>query len=553
MSSNNSFTDTLVSVVIASSSSVAKVYIIGSLGYWCVRHPKDAPLIPATSVRMLSRLSFDVMGLPMIYCAIGSTLSASVFQSSWFVFIAPFIVIGSSFLVATALAQIPCFKKSLFGNKDSSQKPVLSIANYNALRIAASFPNIVAMPILILPSLCDFDVVHLAFGEGDSPESVSLDCSNNMKTMVFIYFFSFSLIFYVIGHPTLLSAGKHHHNMSTLPPGAAHQNTTSSADDGGTNTLTRLRKFVYGPIKQTFMSPPVIALLLGFSTALIPPARNAIFSQGGYLRFFGSALVSLSDAAPATFILVTAASLVLDPKKPTTSLTSSLSSNDERRTQDMSSSNASRERNEHCFDKIEDATLQEQPQLLDKSHCTYEPDTNQFAPRSQETISISLPTEPNIDDTPKAVQDACSMKENNQIEQPQRPTMQSKAFVSLLKSCVIPRSPFTMVHVWFGLARFVVTPAIICALLVIGDCSGIFSMLSISPLVKLVVLLNAALPGAMIVVVLLNKSGFNDSANLVAKVYLPSYLTSIVSTAFWTSVGLYISIPDENGLSFCGQ
>jgi hypothetical protein len=83
------------------------------------------------------------------------------------------------------------------------------------------------------------------------------------------------------------------------------------------------------------------------------------------------------------------------------------------------------------------------------------------------------------------------------------------------------------------------------------DCGGILS--GIPDLAKMVVIVNAGLPGAQLVVITLKSKGLTDSASIVAKVYLPSYLLSAVTIAAWTSIGLLLSIPDENGASFCGR
>ena len=82
------------------------------------------------------------------------------------------------------------------------------------------------------------------------------------------------------------------------------------------------------------------------------------------------------------------------------------------------------------------------------------------------------------------------------------------------------------------------------------DCGGILS--GIPDLAKMVVIVNAGLPGAQLIVITLKSKGLSDSASIVAKVYLPSYLLSAFTIAAWTSIGLLLSIPDENGKSFCG-
>jgi hypothetical protein len=73
-------------------------------------------------------------------------------------------------------------------------------------------------------------------------------------------------------------------------------------------------------------------------------------------------------------------------------------------------------------------------------------------------------------------------------------------------------------------------------------------------LAKLVLIVNSSVPGALIIVVLLkSQPELNETANVVAKVYFPTYIISIVSIAAWTALGLIVSIPDENGNDFCSR
>ena len=105
-------------------------------------------------------------------------------------------------------------------------------------------------------------------------------------------------------------------------------------------------------------------------------------------------------------------------------------------------------------------------------------------------------------------------------------------------------------HIWFTLSRLVLSPALICGILIGLECGGLLH--GVPPLAKLVVVINSALPGALIVVVLLKSNpALAETAAVVAKVYLTSYILSIVTLAAWTVVGLWISIPHDDGSSFC--
>jgi hypothetical protein len=83
------------------------------------------------------------------------------------------------------------------------------------------------------------------------------------------------------------------------------------------------------------------------------------------------------------------------------------------------------------------------------------------------------------------------------------------------------------------------------------DCGGALG--GIPNLAKMVVIVNAGLPGAQTIVLTLKSKGLSETASIVAKVYLPSYLLSVVTIAAWTSLGLIISVPRDDGTSFCNR
>ena len=105
---------------------------------------------------------------------------------------------------------------------------------------------------------------------------------------------------------------------------------------------------------------------------------------------------------------------------------------------------------------------------------------------------------------------------------------------------------------WFVLSRLFVAPALVVGTIVGLDCGGSSFLRGVPNLAKLVVIINSCLPGALIVVVLLKSNpSLSETAAAVAQMYLPSYLLSIVSIAGWTALGLYVTLPDEEGLIFC--
>ena len=84
---------------------------------------------------------------------------------------------------------------------------------FEALRIAVAFPNIVALPVLIFPALCEHEVVYDTFSELHNKETATAyelydDCVHQINQMIFAYFFTWSLVFWIIGYQLLISAGQ---------------------------------------------------------------------------------------------------------------------------------------------------------------------------------------------------------------------------------------------------------------------------------------------------------------------------------------------------------
>jgi len=139
-------------------------------------------------VGQVARFTFYALTIPLIYSTIAIAVTIESVGSYWFVFVGAFVVIGTSYAVATTISCL--LHKST------------KIHDYYALKQAAAFPNIVALPILIFPSLCEFPVVYEGYVT-DIPKDVDADsaylqrqCIAQSSTMIFCYFFSWSLAFW---------------------------------------------------------------------------------------------------------------------------------------------------------------------------------------------------------------------------------------------------------------------------------------------------------------------------------------------------------------------
>ena len=398
-------------------------------------------------------------------------------------------------------------------------------------------------PILIFPTLCEFPVVYDSFYEGDdgSTEIEKLkSCVDQSNAMIFVYFFAWNLMFWILGNPALVAAGKKRREMSIAARELRISVESVNSDDaelkidlrddreqqividGATaeaennvvevdrsegekeqkiserrKRITYILHLVAHALLQTVKSPHLVALILGFITASIPPLRDAIFSPGGALRFLGSALESLGYASASVGTLVVAASLVHEASDDAAA-------------------------NSNMIINSREAPQTELSLPTDINSC------------------VRIHDEGRISNTEPLQQHSRNLRDTMRSSRSSFSLMSSKALAAI-------RKPTIRMHAWFIVSRLIVSPAIVCLIVLGMDCGGHLD--GVPSMAKMVVIVNAGLPGAQIVVLTLKAKGLSDSASIVAKVYLPSYILSIITIAAWTSLGLMIS--RDGGTSFC--
>ena len=514
----------------------------------------------------LARFTFHTLTIPLIYSSIAVAVSIESMGDYWFVVVGAFVVLGISYLVATVL-------RHCFISIDNEQ-------DFQALRVAATFPNIVSLPILIFPSLCEFAVVSEGYfrngqdHESDDPtESLERQCIAQSTTMIFMYFFSWSVVFWSFGNSQLMYAASKHSEaesneqlsaeryvqatessedklstkkiiaQTSLRPSIADDVAGSSMDmyevessstqeesilqeqkiditecngnveivtpeikSPDTNTVqsnqqSAILRSMYDAFKKTVTSPGFLAMVAGFLTACIAPLQAAMFESGGAIRFFGSAMETLGMATTPISTMVVAGSLVPIRR---------------------------RENEAHSTDAAGNGQ------------------------ESGETIQGENPimSDPNFGPYNRRADNKHQRRRSSRFQS----FSNSVRSGSIRMLQAVPRSSPEMLrlHIWFCLSRLVITPAAIVGIIVALDCSGSGILNGVPNLAKLVLIVNSALPGALIIIVLLKaKEEMAETAAAVAKVYMPSYILSIFTIAVWTAIGLWVTLPDENGLTVC--
>ena len=434
-----------------------------------------------------------------------------------------FAILMISYLVTLSMGYLPCFRMQ-------------NETYFTPLCIACTFPNIVALPIIIFPTLCEYgvvqdlvreDVMHMDMDRGgddvlsDLDENYLMDvCNKQVNSVVFTYFFGFSIVFWSVGHRALRNCKvKREQPVHVVNDEGDEQLGDSDDADADTGTAdearydiisnsdlsgidaTNARKIIKcGPIqiraqiastikniKEAFVdivtSTAFVALIMGFITACIGPLQRALFDAGGSLRVAGSALESLSNAGTTFATIVVAASLMKnEDEKSSTSI------------------EKDHQNSETLHLNLRDEELDLQNAQKDSEHGL------------RQQIDEVLADENKIDD---------DGKEHGRLVSKYLPSVQRKNM---------------KIYIWQVTSRLIVTPGIVFLLLLRLDCSGLLG--SVPNIAKLVLLVNAAVPGALVVVVILKSEGLTDEAAAVSNTYLSSYGLSVVTLAIWCSIGL---------------
>jgi hypothetical protein len=280
--------------------------------------------------------------------------------------------------------------------------------------------------------------------------------------------------------------------------------------------------------------PPFLAMILAFIVGCLTPVRDLLFSQGGHLRFLGAALQTLGTASSPMSTMVVAASLVPRKDQEQQEEQQQLTVTDNEEHAGISAPCSSSD-----IDTDEEQ-LQSYPQEVENmdSH------SNRTKNESEENRKDVIMSDPNFGPD--------HLRRRSSIHYVGRSIRRSsmKAWTNVRRTPPEQRR----LHLWFTLSKLILSPAFVIMTIVGLDCSGSGILDRVPDLAKLVLVVNASVPGALIVVVLLKSNpDLHETAAVVAKVYFPSYILSIVTIAGWTAAGLLVSIPDEDGNPFCSR
>jgi hypothetical protein len=608
--------DQVKSVIIAATQSVAKVYVIGAVGWCAAKYPTSQPLL--TDVASLARFSFHTLTVALVYGTVSQSISPDSISQYWFCIVGAAVVTALSYILATLLA--PVFgihrrrrrnRKIYSDDEDTSNDD--DDANddeFVALRIAVTYPNIVALPILIFPSLCEYPVVYQGYfaaspSSDDETTPTLQKCIHESNTMIFTYFFCWSVLFWMHAYPALVypkqqtttsadstdvetststthypssdsliilqehdkeegSSRKDHRNAESNTLGERNPSIPSLEDSAATTIatttavpditpswLTTTNKFVstfrkhvsrwrLNSLWRTISSPGCLALLAGIITGCIPGLADLLYPPGAPLRFLGDAISTMGQASSPVSTMVVAASLVV--VAPAVSRHDPNPEEDDDNREDMENHDDDHVRpDDHSWKGTE---LSDRVHVDENRHPRQLPgggggimsDPNYLMQQSYHNHCHRCQQHPSrIRRLSRSIR-----RRSNRIMKSWQQQSQNPSENNHLRSLLL----------WYIFSRLIATPAVVTGIIVGLDCGGWID--TVPNLAKLVVIINSCLPGALIVVVLLQQQNtLSKAAMVVAKVYLPTYLLSIVTIAGWTALGLWVTLPDEDGNTIC--
>lgn len=493
----------ILSIIAASATAVGKTFFIGLVGYLSTKYPNHDPLIPLSSLSLLSRLTFNMLLIPLIYTGVAKSVELSELESLYPIILMSFTILLISFLVTMGLGYLPCFRMQ-------------NATYFIPLCIASTFPNIVALPIIIFPALCEYGVVQDLVRQDIDREGFDMDeeddlmdiCNKQANSVVFTYFFGFNLVFWSVGHHTLRNCrvsqqdedaalSREHYEYGTVTSGDGSAPGISSGWSlaSGQRYIVSKLVIIKNAVGEILASPGFIAMLLGFFTSCIGPMQRALFDTGGSLRVIGSALESLSNAGTTFATIIVAASLV-------------------------------KKGEEHYLDEAPDGS------------------TGDLGEEREEPISCS-DKECVVDISANNLDEDVNRERNNEVLDDTENAETIESLNGGTRGRVIlttpPKYEDIKISIWQVSSRLLVTPGIVLFLLMQLECWGMLG--SIPNIAKLVLLINSAVPGALVVVVILKAEGLACEAAAVSNTYLFSYAISVVTLAVWSSIGLFVFRP----------
>jgi hypothetical protein len=576
----------ITTVALTSLVAMGRIFLVSAVGYVCALYPKDSPLLPPATVKILSRLS-NVLFLPcLIIYSLGSGLTLGLFLRMSKII--PFCLLNE--VIAYGIA----FTLGRILHEDDARL-------FTAVSIAIGSPNVISFPLMIMDTLCK----RSTSVSGDFADSKA--CFVECTSMLFVYSIGWHFVFWGFGYPRLQSlladnvsennrvhdalndknALKQDYDIEMVSKGgdkdARNQKSEAEVATVESQLISNCAFRALDRIVQLFyrvmMSPPIICIVIGITIGVIDPLRSALFKDFTFLTPFGSALSTFADPIICLNCLIMSSSLAtvtIFPRKivkpaefsteavkdkvdiPSSATEASVSGED---VQICSSLN-----DEISYSALDGSDINPEVRPVSIAYTTEGimfsqlnkhvissemTGTRRRRSLTESDLSIISRHEKFIDHVKQiASKDGQVSNTNNSVlssssgipnGESQRgehfePQAQKSSNVEPSDSNVAPPKLRTVAAML--LCRLVIAPLLILPIIKACMSSGFISKSERS--FMLVVFLEAAAPSAQLLIVALSQLGLQKVASQIAYLYILQYTASILTITFWTTIAMSI-------------
>ena len=254
-------------VLLLAFGVVAKLVIVAAVGATAATRPRDRVILSKEAITRISRLSAAVMIPSLIVSTTGASISVQLLKETVLVVVFSLVTIGVGLLSMQLWGR-------LFVPASQRRSSLWQVAS-----LAAAFPNIVAIPLVAVVSICERRDVR-----ADYDDDIAR-CARTGSAIVFVGSFAWTAIFFTYG---------------------AHRLRTIEAAESGA-PAPKPAEAVGSCVRE----PINAALAVGTAIGLIAPLRRGLFSVGGRspLRIIGGTIELLASPTVCVAVLLVGASL----------------------------------------------------------------------------------------------------------------------------------------------------------------------------------------------------------------------------------------------------
>ena len=262
-----------VAIMLTAFKAMAKIFFIVSAGIIGSYYN----ILPPACLSLMANLSTNLLLPCLIVSSLGAVISTDSLQRLSIMLLFSLLDNSISYLIMNIIGRY------IMGSNDKELFPIMTVA--------VSSPNCIALPLLVCSTLCEQNSINFDY------QSNSDTCFNDAKAMIFVYAISWHMLYWSLG-------------MSRL----SHLQTINDDASFNYNPIVIFNNFTWSATFKfaqiVFLTPTILATLLGISIGLIEPLKIGLFlNSSSFLSPLGGALKALGDPVVTLNCLINAGSL----------------------------------------------------------------------------------------------------------------------------------------------------------------------------------------------------------------------------------------------------